>query len=267
MKYLLFSLCLFISSTQIIKAQIKYTDLSPDITVSSGDSFILNLNPDADFFNDFKLFQFSGTGYNMVGSAPKWVNAILGETQFGYFYPYALNTDDPIGATSNTWNNSIDYNLGVSLLYQTTGATPESYGFWQGLNEDRYLGLRIEYFDKTVRYGWLRLSVAKDAKSLIVKDYAYNSEAGQQILAGQKYSTSTLETKMKPVFHYHIAYQNIHVSCSSIFHLYIYDMSGKLMFASENINQESDIPWNYKGVFLMTLISKEENKIVKFVSE
>ena len=80
----------------------------------------------------------------------------------------------------------IDYELGASLIYRTTGVTPNSYGFWQNMTEDRYLGLKLEYYDKTVRYGWVRISVSQDGSSFIIKDYAYNSQAGQTIYAGQK---------------------------------------------------------------------------------
>jgi hypothetical protein len=49
---------------------------------------------------------------------------------------------------------------------------------------DKYLGLRFQILGAT-HYGWARLDVGELPDMWILKDYAYNSVAGESIMAGQ----------------------------------------------------------------------------------
>lgn len=271
MKNLIVTCLIMVLSASLTKAQIKYTDLTPDITVSNGDSFLLNLNPDSDLFDDFKLFQYTGFGYHMVGASSKWINAILGETQFGYFYPYALALNDPIGNSSTTWEDEIDYELGVSLLYKTTGINPEAYGFWQNLTEDRYLGLRIEYFDQTVRYGWVRISVSDDATSFTIKDYAYNSQAGQTIFAGQKYPVGIDEFHENKQYSHFVSAKTLYIKFLNTeikeHTITVYDLNGKKIHSEicNNITIQINLDDQNNGIYLLNIENEHGSSSEKFV--
>jgi hypothetical protein len=266
-KVIIFLIAIFTLSAN---AQIKYTDLSPDVTITSGDSFLLNLNPDADIFQDFKLFQYSGFGYSMVGVSSKWTNAVLGETQFGFFYPYALELNDPIGNSSTTWKDDIDYELGASLLYRTTGTAPKSYGFWKDLTEDRYLGLRLEYYDKTVRYGWVRIIVSQDGTSFTIKDYAYNSQAGQTIYAGQKYPVGIDEFFQNQQYTHFISNNVLNISFLNPVNennIRVYNMSGQEIynFTSSEKDIQISLTNQKSGLYIFAIQNENGTSTSKFI--
>lgn len=164
-----------------INAQnIIYTNVNPDRVVSFGDSFLLDINNDG--YNDFRIFQYSNslpTKYDMVGIRPKWYNQVLGDSSGIYFYPKALNWNDPINGTLSKWK--ADISMGMSMNYQT--ATTD-YGNWQGGVTNKYLGLRISFYGKWY-YGWARLDIPANGLSFTIKDYAYDTVAFQGLNAAQ----------------------------------------------------------------------------------
>ena len=62
---------------------------------------------------------------------------------------------------------------------------PEERGQFY-LKENAYLGVRMENDpSETVYYGWLRMSHFEDEERFVIHDWAYQSEAGEPILAGE----------------------------------------------------------------------------------
>jgi hypothetical protein len=170
-------------------AQIIYTDIVPDDTLDGsgfGEFSFLDLNNDGT--SDFRflvgsvglggvqlaaLSQASSNGQNQVHaySGPGW----------GYPAPYAMNFNEAINS-QNQWKLIEDEPLGAGWLVYSDGTNNFEYGAWHHV-QDKYLGLRI-HANGQIYYGWARLDVAT-ALHMIIKDYAFNSAAGQTILAGQ----------------------------------------------------------------------------------
>ena len=115
----------------------------------------------------------------------------------------ALNKNDTIQdveTDENWWTNSMGILNGQGSYSGTYKGSTFSgsidYGRFVGVT-NKYVGVRIEKVqdgDTIWQYGWVRLDVAADAKSFVVKDYAYEGASDKYILAGMEVS-GTLEKK------------------------------------------------------------------------
>lgn len=161
-------------------AQIVYTNVNPDSTISNG-SYNLDLNNDGttDFVLQIssivlgcsRVPTFKATSSITPASGD---NAVMND---GAGYARALDYATTIVPDSQ-WSNT------SQILFDAgTTCTSAVKGYWVNLsNKDLYLGLRFTKGNNTY-YGWARLEPG--IASLSLKDYAYNSVPGQPISAGQ----------------------------------------------------------------------------------
>ena len=190
----------FLSMQQISEAQIIYTDVDPDITVTVNGSDTLDI--DADGTNDFviRITQVHGTSVSYSGSlftydirraqiVPLSSNAIgakvLTNNSYTYFSPYlippadGINSDDHFFASPGTFGSELFVN--GSLLFQL--------GAWNGKSDSMMaIGLKK---DDDFYFGWLRLSVSAFSDTVTIHDYAYNAVAGEAIFAASVSSPVT----------------------------------------------------------------------------
>ncbi|MCE3279735.1 MAG: hypothetical protein K0S44_1926 [Bacteroidetes bacterium] len=178
-------------------AQVIYTDVMPDSTVSDNGVYMLDLNNDD--IADFKLEQRSGTfssiPYDAVlalALAPN--NAI--DTSGGSGAASALNIGVNVDATLNWVDSTQAANiypiptanglaLSVPMFYEA--------GNFKGAGE-KFLPLRFENLGSTY-YGWVRLDVANDAKSFKVIDYAYTDDPDHSTVTGDMVGISEAALK------------------------------------------------------------------------
>ncbi len=105
-------------------------------------------------------------GHAMAGSAPT-----------GFNYPFQLNSGDDIKTQAFLPDDSFGY-----FLYSVGGVTP--YGsFWLNGVTDGYLGMKFNFSGNT-HYGWVRMDVAADGSSVVIKDFAYHNTPDATIDAG-----------------------------------------------------------------------------------
>ncbi len=178
-------------------AQIVYTDVTPDVTLSvindSLNSYDVDFDnagtPDMAIATYGYLYNYGGTDYqlNYVFSfvAPNATAALVAamETAGTSSYPAttSLASGTAIGSSA-TW---LDTTAAGGTFYFTS-----AYGFTQTLlgtantGTDTYIGARF-LIGANTHYGWVRINVAADASSVVIKDYAYNATANGPINAGQ----------------------------------------------------------------------------------
>ena len=186
--------------------QIVYTDVNPDQTFSdSGLVYHLDLNNDGvtDFEINYTTNSETVTGTHCSGAtataryiliSPLNKNEIAGDPLYNYVSVIKLN--NLIDSRAFTWKNFTNEVLASRDNYECTHVCPmppfggcfwaviamRRGGYWAGA-VNKYVALRL-YEGANIYYGWLRLDVASDCSSFIVKDYAYNL-SNQSILAGQ----------------------------------------------------------------------------------
>ncbi len=185
-------------------AQVVYTDVVPDETIGTGDSYDLDMNNDGDV--DFTINMTSLTipslfytvAYHSVyydavinfmkiyPTSGNAVNAYTLSTASGgtVGYGYALNNGENIGPTANMLDNSTQYlgaYLGI-LDYPGPGDiySFSSFGEWP-TKADKYLGVRFNAADGD-HYGWVRITC--DNLEITISDYAYAGTPDATIGAG-----------------------------------------------------------------------------------
>lgn len=173
------------------KAQIIYTDVTPDVTLTAdttGQVYDLDLNNDGTA--DFTIVAVSGVyPYGTMQLPYNWVFAYsatpttnqMDTLVGGGNATAAHNMNDNIGA-ANMWDVGYSsYNLHLfGLDFTTLGFTA---GNWLGAT-DKYAAIKFDISGST-HYGWARMSMAADASTITIKDYAYNGVANVPLLAGQ----------------------------------------------------------------------------------
>lgn len=172
------------------QAQIKYVDL-PDTTLNTNNAYWdLNIDEDSlgvvDYrfiqYVDTSIFNVSGTFIQARGNAG---NSVMGLDYGNYAYPFNLSPGDSVGPGKPFKGAGGSNALGqLALEISDTGHANDKFnGAINGL-----IGIRFRAeIDDTNRafFGWIRVDVAADYKSITIKDYAYNTQYGEGITAGE----------------------------------------------------------------------------------
>jgi hypothetical protein len=213
-------LTLLIPTTAV--AQIVYTDIDPDSTVTAtheqiSRSYFLDIDNNDSHEFELRYFNPSPGTHTAVEVHQNW----SGEQQLlidNSNRAGALNQGDEISASAINWGSASK--LSNAWL---TGA-------------DRYIGIRFRK-DGAWHYGWARLSVPSNLSSFTIKDYAYNSVADEPIICG---STSGTGIKAVQVAQWSLSpnpaanFLNIHRSdAGKPVRLVVVDMKGSVQSTSE----------------------------------
>lgn len=155
-------------------AQIVYKDIDPDfVGTGNGTSYDLDLNNDGT--TDFQInLTSNGNAFKLLMNASD-ANAIAGTSSNPYKYPFVLGLNDVI-------DDGLTWVEGAYQTLATSGYFQNPYGEWFGAT-DGYLGVRLK-MGISKFYGWIRMDVSEDGKTFTVKDFAYQSTADMEILAG-----------------------------------------------------------------------------------
>jgi len=177
-----FSILAFLFVISGVNAQIEYTDINPDVTVSE-----FQQGYGVDFNNDDKV----DVHVTLLSNTGVWVMHLIPDSSVdNTFVVYdgeetsILELEDEIAPTSNL------YKLGEGwggLLYGYWSDSGE-YGNWIGTQEDKYIGVKFE-IGSDFYYGWIHLTTHQYSLTdfdFTIKGFAYNTAANEPILAGDK---------------------------------------------------------------------------------
>lgn len=184
-------------------AQVVYTDVNPDMVLTTAGTAqgAVDLNNDATVELAFGVFEsigvtgtYSGVDYTgtqyagvVVGTAGKsWMGS--NSTSMS---PIKLAPGNTIGAggsfSSSQGSLGNDGQVAFGAPYNVT--YPLSGG--EFLGTEGYLGARFDISGST-HYGWVRVEMSADGKTLTIKDYAYEASPGVAIAAGDLGGGSTV---------------------------------------------------------------------------
>lgn len=155
--------------TNVADAAIVYSG-PQNISIASGNSQDLNLDGDA--FNDILLKNYNFGGGPYQGASVNFFPGKLVGFSSGLAYVSALAAGAIIDSTTAgpSFTGSMAYGA-ANPNAQFNNVT------------DAYIGLSFPAGGNTY-YGWVRVDVNNAAKTFLVKDWAYESEAGLGIKAG-----------------------------------------------------------------------------------
>ncbi len=199
--YTAMSAAFLAASHENADAQIKYTDIIPDLII---DNSFFNLDLNNDGIADFKFYHANGFANNQNSCSAcdfigtEWAtaeifmlgqNEVLIDTSFNnYMLPVSSGTvigqsnqfDNGNQPGNGSFLNIIDWS-GYGYCAGPSGSMSWGGGvMWQ--NDEKYLGLKFK-MGTTNYYGWVRLELGNDNK-IILKDYACNSIPDSSIVAG-----------------------------------------------------------------------------------
>jgi hypothetical protein len=159
-------------------AQVTYTDVNPDVVADSLNPYVIDFNNDATPDLAFGVQHISGS-FSSGGQNLTYEGAFAyGVLPAGF---PVLNPADSTTAVldcgvavaqSPLFSGSNTAVLGYAALIQPINF-PFSAGPWLGQN-DKYLGFKFTVGTGT-HYGWARLSVAANAETITIKEYAFNA--------------------------------------------------------------------------------------------
>ncbi len=173
-----------------VQAQIKYVDL-PDTTLNTNNAFWdLDIDEDSLGVVDYRFIQYVDTSiFNVSGSfiqaRGNVGNSVMGLDYGNYAYPFNLSPGDSIGPGKPFKGAGGSNALGqLALEISDTGHANDKFnGALNGLIGIRF---RAEVND-TARefFGWIRVDLSADYKSITIKDFAYKEQYGEGITAGE----------------------------------------------------------------------------------
>ena len=193
---LLFACMLLLSgifSFTVAHAQIVYTDVDPDLTITQSytgsvvqgvdinNDGIIDINITAAWAEGFDPHEGYVTSKNVIAGCSAGSQLLMYYDVFGSIILAKPVSDTAIiDSASQTWS---DIPFGAVLVVNVIGGDNLPFGDWSDTT-DRFLGIRIPEGGDWL-YGWVRVSVSQDSISFTIRDYAYNSTPNQYILPGQ----------------------------------------------------------------------------------
>jgi hypothetical protein len=258
-----------------VNAQITYVDVNPDATVNTGNSpYNLDFNNDANPDLIFAVQAGSGAGsttymgipftysYEGVfanvgaGAGAAVMGSITGSSST--FAPAALNDGDPIPTGQFGSGGGLAYAGIINVPAFSLLDYPISGGDFIGL-DDVFLGARFTNSAAT-HYGWVRLSVAADATTITIKDYAYNSVATDPINAGQTLNLDHIAVENKVTIKTQLDQAFVNVTPDLIGgEIVIVDLSGKEMVSAAITDILTTIPFEGIDTGIYMLSARFEN--------
>jgi hypothetical protein len=241
-------------------AQVVYTDVIPDTTVSNGGFYNLDLNNDA--VADFQILQKSGLyygyfSYDVVGVYALGANNAV-DTAGGQGTAAAFIAGEVVDASLN-WVDSTQMAAITPPTANALAAQVPAFAIYAGNfmgQNGKFLPLRFD-FGGGRYYGWVRLNVAGDAKSFTVIDYAYTNVLNSYSITGALVGISEAALDHKVTI---FAYNNtVTVQLDKLVAaegtILITDISGRTISETTITNTEMNIPMNEAktGVYMVTV--------------
>lgn len=262
---------------QKANGQVVYVDIN-DVTLNlNGDTLDLNIDSDTNDIVDYRFIQFvdtinvSGSFIQARGTAG---NQVLGMDYGNYYYPFKLNMGDAID--TNQIFNGVGTSLNWGQLALDVNDTTYPNDQFAGGVTDGFIGIRFGgVVDDTARtfFGWIRVDVASDLKSITIKDYAYQSDYTNGIQAGEGmpgFSINELELEI-PKLNQRGRFVDVSLPESfstSMGELIFTDLSGREVERTtfEGANYTHALEALPKGVLIASVESEGRRASIKVVS-
>ncbi len=166
------------STAATASADISYSG-PQDISIAQFSA--VNLNLDGDAYADMLLKNYVFLGGNYQGALVNFAPGRMVGFSLGLSYASALQQGDLIDATttgSGPFQGSLAYGSGNPNA-EFNSVT------------DAYIGLEFP-INGLSHFGWIRVDIDNAAGTFVVRDWAYNTDPGAGLLAGQVPEPSTL---------------------------------------------------------------------------
>lgn len=167
--------CVLLLLPLTLAAQIKYTDIQPDTLIADTNDIpgLYMLDLDGDGYTDFFVM-------HVFYPVPVYVLTV--HTEYSTIHELLLDANDRIAAlppgtfiadSSQQWRCTANGGGSAGMFFSRA---------WFGTG-DHYIGLRVRS-NGAWHYGWLRAEVASDESSILLKDFAVETNGDTPVAAG-----------------------------------------------------------------------------------
>lgn len=184
-------------------AQVAYVSVEDTLQHNNAQR-TFNIDNDTSGLMDYRIIQYvDTTQFSISGSFIQArgfaQNQVVGLDYGNYYYPFRLDMGTLIGPDTIFKGLGTSRNWGQLALEVNDTTYPNDK--FRGAS-DAFIGLRFGAFvDDTIRthYGWMRVDVASDHRSIVIRDYAYQVEAETPIMAGEGMPGFSIEEDEVPM--------------------------------------------------------------------
>lgn len=282
LKYSLFSVAYLLFHGEG-NSEIIYTDVDPDTIFDANgegayldidnngqyDFTVLNLSVSfyTSFYSDFKefedLFAVPYISNNFIaGYAHAYYSSSL-------YFPYALSASEVIGPDLNWQNSPLQY-LGFHLsVNNIPNMCNHCYWYGESVPEtiDKFLGIKFIDTLGLNHYGWIRCDVLDLGRTLVIKDFAYESEVNKPIIAGD--SNSDNDNFLSYFSYGNLLTVSINDYNMTSFNIVIYNVEGKEV-VQNSINSpdyQIELSWLSSGVYIVSVYNNQYNTAFEIMVE
>lgn len=249
-------------ATGAVNSQIQYTDVNPDAVINSGNSpYLLDLDNNTNVDIGFQVVFLSGTYYggliNYSGNyaaASAASGGMVTSSASSSAGIAAMNTGVLVDSgASFSGSGALGYSINITGIYSANYAGGNFLG-----TSDKYLGISFMNGANT-HYGWIRLDVASDASTITIKDYAYNTVAGEGINTGQTLGLDNVSMEEKVSFKSMLDKAMINVTPDLLGStISIVDMSGREVSATKIEDVNTTVSYEGMDAGIYNLVVKAE---------
>ncbi|MEZ5051642.1 MAG: T9SS type A sorting domain-containing protein [Chitinophagales bacterium] len=213
-----------IGAGSVLQAQVNYIDIEPDIEI---DTFTVNFFLDVDDNGTDDFLVAMGVLYNTIGSGT-FVEKVYGPSIFcldnkNDLLADPINAGDALFAFAYNYESGAYFGVNNYWMGSATEFINEAFicarvylngfsfgypvwnflgqiGFWQDIQTDRFIGIRFQDGLDRTHYGWIRCDAPDSGRVLVIKDYAYETQAGVGIIAGDMGEPVGVQTEHELIF-------------------------------------------------------------------
>lgn len=261
-------------SYQSVQSEVVYTHIDPDLILNDDDE-TTGIDMDLNGSMDFTFLKNIGTYETDWGSALKYFTALwcrpqimeneiagsyftVGSAAYSSyltFRPYALPENFDVDVMLSFQNDG--YQLMAFRVFNEAGNLIRYGGHWWPEKTEEFIGVHFLDENDDYHYGWIRVTVADSAETLIIHDYAYERTPELGIITGDMDGTAIDDKTLSELININCDGKVINIFCQpsqnkgyTLFNLY--DLSGKKLFTKTLINGANQIEPNFPtGTYLV----------------
>jgi len=246
-------------------SQVIYTDIKDTTLVNSGDFFDIDFNNDGT--TDVTITLMTSSSATTSGSFFSAYVIATGQSSaelntqlnsYSFYEVAALNSNVGINSSLNSFY-SYGYVGFVSSYSFGTSAGSFRSGQFPGAGQ-KFAGARFN-IGNNVHYGWIRLDVPIASNSVTIYDFAYDTTAGAQILAGDTGVAVGIDELNAEQIEMYAAQGILHFpnALERSYDLRIYDLKGQLqeLRTISSGNNQFALRKTYNGIYIVELSNEE----------
>ncbi|MBK8681695.1 MAG: T9SS type A sorting domain-containing protein [Bacteroidetes bacterium] len=274
----------FIAVSASLQGQVIYTDIEPDAVLEySGGVIGIDMDNDGTYdfafkntvFSNYSTLYHTSFRYERILAGPVYtpLNLIAGSRKtyggsyagsFYVYFPYALEEGALITPPALHFQNYGFQRMAFADYYYSPwlGWTTWDGGLWFPEKIEHFIGVRFIDDDSLYHHGWIRCSVIDTGHTLIIHDYAYESQPNHPIAAGSLETYVDIENN-NPLYsiysfgntiYYHLPSEDLGSEIT------LFDLAGRIIYSGIISETYSSISPNcLPGIYVVRITTSTQS--------